>query len=165
MKQCPDSYWTYSMGKQDGLERFCHYDSAHEMDAPIQTLVKSRKCPAYLIPSQPFLGRCVPTFGLVRTTNTSLARITEMQTAEDKPVDTNNLKLGIEYLMKAIDIQGKSERFLSDVAGYWWLVLLGLIFAMVISFGWIMLLRLASKPVIWLSIVMCVGNKIFFFTN
>ena len=159
VKECPDQYWTYSMGKQDVLGRFCDYDDPADADTPLQQLVKGRKCPAYLIPSQPFLGRCVPTFGLVRTTNSTISRITEMKTSEDKPVDTNNLKLGIEYLMKAIDIQGKSERFLSDVAGYWWLVLLGLVFAMLISFGWIMLLRLASKPVIWTSIVLCVGER------
>ena len=81
-----------------------------------------------------------------------------MVTSDGSNVDSDNLKKGIEYLMKAIDLQGRGERLLSDLAKDWWMLLLGLVFAMLISFGWVMLLRLASKPVIWISIVLCMGE-------
>ena len=53
------------------------------------------------------------------------------------------------------NISGRGERLLSDLASDWWLLLIGLVFAMLVSFGWIMLLRIASKPVIWISILLC----------
>ena len=98
------------MGKQSGLENFCTDLSPGEYEAStIQSLVKLRKCPAYLLPSQPFLGRCVPTFGLVKTVNTNETRtnIRSLKTSADEAIDEENLKKGIEYLMKAIDVQGK----------------------------------------------------------
>ena len=160
VKECPASYWTYSMGKQDNLDNFCRDLGSGEFSASsIQSLVKLRKCPAYLIPSKPFLGRCVPTFGLSRTTNASTREVERMVSSDGSNVDSDNLKKGIEYLMKAIDIQGRGERLLSDLAKNWWMMLLGLVFAMLISFGWVMLLRLASKPVIWISIVLCLGRR------
>ena len=85
-----------------------------------------------------------------------------MVTSDGSNVDSDNLKKGIEYLMKAIDLQGRGERLLSDLAKDWWMLLLGLVFAMLISFGWVMLLRLASKPVIWISIALCLGEDAFY---
>ena len=123
----------------------------------LRNLVKKRKCPAYLIPSRPFLGRCVPTFGLVRSSaNLTRSNVERMQTQDGSQVDSEKLKEGVKYLMELIDLRGTGERLLSDFAGYWWILLLGLVFAMLISFGWIMLLRLATKLVVWLSIVVCV---------
>ena len=123
----------------------------------LRNLVKKRKCPAYLIPSRPFLGRCVPTFGLVRSSaNLTRSNVERMQTQDGSQVDSEKLKEGVKYLMELIDLRGTGERLLSDFAGYWWILLLGLVFAMLISFGWIMLLRLATKLVVWLSIVLCV---------
>ena len=104
------------MGKQSGLENFCTDLSPGEYEAaPIRTLVKLRKCPAYLLPSQPFLGRCVPTFGLVKTVNTNETRtnIRSLKTSADEAIDEENLKKGIEYLMKAIDVQGKLIKLFS----------------------------------------------------
>jgi len=158
VKQCPDTYWTYSMGKKEGLESFCTDLSSGEYVATsMRDLVKKRKCPAYIIPSKPFLGRCVPTFGLLRATNETVKEVQKMETSTGEKVDSDDLRQGIEYLMKAIDLQGRGKRFLADLAGAWWLLLIGFVFAMLISFGWIMLLRLASKPVIWISIILCLA--------
>eukprot|EP00090_Calanus_glacialis_P041007 TRINITY_DN7188_c0_g1_i2.p1 TRINITY_DN7188_c0_g1~~TRINITY_DN7188_c0_g1_i2.p1 ORF type:complete len:720 (-),score=98.82 TRINITY_DN7188_c0_g1_i2:192-2351(-) len=164
VKECPDTYWTYALGKAEGLENFCTDLSPGEFDhqtTNVSTLVKQRKCPAYLLPSTPFLGRCVPTFGLVRTgsdeqeTNSRMVR--SMKTEDGEELNSDSLKGGIEYLMKVIDLRGYGEKFLSDFAIYWWIVLLALVLAMVLSFGWIVLMRLAAKPVVWTSIVLCMA--------
>jgi len=164
VQQCPDTYWTYALGKNSGLENFCRDLSPGEFEhktTNVSTLVKQRKCPAYLLPSTPFLGRCVPTFGLVRTGSedeqVNSRQVRSMKTEDGENVDDKSLKEGIEYLMKVIDLRGYGEKFLSDFATYWWIVLLALILAMLLSFGWIVLMKLAAKPVVWTSIVLCMA--------
>ena len=156
---CPDYYWTYSQGKRDQLDQYCRDLQPQEYaTTDLLTLVKQRKCPAYLLPSKPFLGRCVPTFGLVRSTagenmTRSMQRI---QTSNEQTLDEDNLQEGISYLLKVIDLRGYGEKFLADLAHYWWIVLLALLLASILSFGWLMLLRLAAAPVIGISIGLCV---------
>ena len=158
VRDCPASYWTYTTGKSEGLADYCRDLAAGEFEASsVQGLVKQRKCPAYLVPSQPFLGRCVPTFGLARANNVTTRQVERMQTSDGSNVDSDNLKKGIEYIMKAIDAKGRLERLMADLASNWWMLVLGLLFAMLVSLGWILLLRLACKPVIWASIVLCLA--------
>jgi len=158
VKECPDTYWTYAFGKSDGLKNFCTDLSPGEFEhqtTNISTLVKQRKCPAYLLPSKPFLGRCVPTFGLVPEEETNTKEMRSMKTQDGTELDSDSLKGGIEYLMKVIDLRSYGEKFLADFAVYWWIVLLALILAMLLSFGWIALMKLAAKPVVWTSIIVC----------
>merc|ERR1719219_2884607 len=63
-----------------------------------------------------------------------------IQTSNEENLDEGNLKEGIEYLMRVIDLRSYGEKFLVDLAQYWWIVLLALLLACVLSFGWIVLL-------------------------
>ena len=58
--------------------------------------------------------------------------------------------------MKVIDLRSYGEKFLVDLAKYWWIVLLALLLACVLSFGWIVLMRFAAAPVIGISIGLCI---------
>ena len=89
--------------------------------------------------------------------NLTRSNVERMQTQDGSQVDSEKLKEGVKYLLELIDLRGTGERLLADFAGYWWILLLGFVFAMIISFGWIMLLRLATKVVVWLSIVVCLA--------
>ena len=126
------------------------------------SLVSSRKCPAYLLPSKQFLGRCIPTFGLVKQGEEASTRMeSKMNSIQTSPggetLDKEGLLEGVQYILKALDLRGYGEKFLSDFANYWWIVLLSLLMAMVLSFGWIFLLRLATAPVVWISVILCVA--------
>ena len=114
--KCPDRYWTWTSGKDAFLKNFCTDLSPGEFEArTIKDLVMKRKCPAFLIPSRPFLGRCVPTFGLVGVPSkdeatATKANITGLRTSSEGIVDVKDLKKGMEYLMTAINLQGKNIR-------------------------------------------------------
>ena len=45
----------------------------------VKELVRLRKCPAYVLPSSPVLGRCVPTFGLTRSTASELSLVRNLK--------------------------------------------------------------------------------------
>ena len=45
----------------------------------IEELVKSRKCPAYILPSTQILGRCVPDFGLHTETSEEMMKINNLK--------------------------------------------------------------------------------------
>ena len=163
VKTCPDHYWSYVEGKEDKLKQFCTGLSPGEFESgstDVLRLVKQRKCPAYLLPSKPFFGRCVPTFGLVRSTEsaniTRTIQTKRIQTSNEENLDEGNLREGIAYLMKVIDLRSYGEKFLVDLAQYWWIVLLALLLACVLSFGWIVLMRFAAAPVIGISIGLCI---------
>ena len=82
-------------------------------------------------------------------------------------LDEGNLKEGVAYLLKVIDLRGYGEKFLADLTQYWWIVLLALLLAACLSFGWIFLLRFAAAPVIGISIGLClfllIGTTAFSF--
>ena len=56
---------------------------------------------------------------------------------DDTGVDTVELGEGIEYLMKLLDLRGIGEKLMTDLTSYWWILLLALILAMLLSFLWI----------------------------
>jgi choline transporter-like protein 2/4/5 len=154
---CPDFYWSYVEGAEPRLGQFCTGLAPGELDsASLTGLVKGRRCPAYLLPSKSFLGRCVPTFGLVRTSSNLTRTVQRIHTSEEETLDEGNLKEGIDYLMKVIDLRSYGEKFLADLANYWWIVLLALLLASILSFGWIVLMRFAAGPVIGISIGLCI---------
>ena len=56
---------------------------------------------------------------------------------DDTGVDTVELGEGIQYLMKLLDLRGIGEKLMTDLTSYWWILLLALILAMLLSFVWI----------------------------
>ena len=71
VKKCPDfvkSFWgSYKVDQTPGnveqllqeMEPFCD-PNLFSKDTPVDKLINQQICPAFILPSSPFLGRCVP---------------------------------------------------------------------------------------------------------
>ena len=59
ISDCPQTYWTYTMGMSPGLEQFCD-NVNNETKIPISQLVAEKICPPYILPSKSVMGICIP---------------------------------------------------------------------------------------------------------
>ena len=77
MEECPKSYLTISQNK-DEMQDFCFPPKDHDIlpfrrrmddwtDLTANELVQKEICPAWVIPSDPFLGRCLPSPSIINS--------------------------------------------------------------------------------------------------
>jgi len=159
VEECPRTYWSSAQGKSSGLNQFCDNlipGQLEDSTTPISKLVEERSCPAYLLPSTPVLGRCVPTFGLVRREEAGRAedKMKYIKLENGEVLEQEKVLKGIDYVMAIINARGHGEKILSNLQVFWWIVLLSFLLALVLSLIWKILINLATKPVIWASIVL-----------
>ena len=134
-----------------GLEQYCTNLAPGELanSRNVSDLVKQRKCPAYLLPSSPILGRCIPDprspLGLKKSTAGNLqAEVNEAQVQE-----------GVKHVWESLNLKSYAEKLLADLALDWWILALAVLLACILSFTWIVLIRLAAGVIVYSSIVLC----------
>ena len=133
-----------------GLDKYCANLAPGELanSRNVSELVKQRKCPAYLLPSSPILGRCIPDprspLGLKKAANIPPHEINEDQ-----------VKQGVKHVWEALNLKSYAEKLLADLALDWWILLLAVLLACILSFTWIVLIRLAAGVIVYSSIVLC----------
>jgi choline transporter-like protein 2/4/5 len=151
----------------DAAEPFCRGLEPGEFQANYKTnykmLVKQRKCPAYLLPSQPVLGRCIPTGSSNNPTASALVQEAKAPTAQPSTpsveevtqMNATDLKDGWKFLVKSLNLKDFGAKILADLALDWWVLVIALLLACIFSFLWIFLLRLAAGVIVWTTIVLC----------
>jgi hypothetical protein len=98
--ECPNTYWTSSQGKPNGLDQFCE-SLPDGNTADMSSLVADRLCPAYLLPSKAELGRCVPLVhvGSQEDVGKRAAKINAMQADDGQVLNLQTLMKGVDYVM------------------------------------------------------------------
>ena len=110
----------------------------------VEDLIKQKICPSWWLPSTSLLKRCIPSFTETldhETVKNTTVIIAAGETPTNNEVTGGILRLAITYLGQLIDIRGFSERIFSDLVETWWIVILGLLVATLVSFLWIFLMR------------------------
>ena len=153
VSSCPKTYWSFHQGKSPEVEQFCTGLNSGEFQqaSNISHLVKQRKCPGYLLNSTVVLGRCVPNFGLDSSKN-----VPGTPTAAPSSEEIKMAKEGNKYLWESLQLRSYGEKLLADLALDWWVLLIALLLACILSFLWIVLMRLAAGPIIWMTIILSV---------
>jgi len=85
-------------------------------------------------------------------------------------IDLDTLKEGVDQLKKILNLRSLGERLLWDLSIYWWMLLVFLLFAFVLSFSWVGLLSCCAMPTVWMSIIgstigLSAGVGIYSFTR
>lgn len=113
-------------------------------DMSPKELIKRKICPPWWVVSRPFLKRCVPDFsqkdGNDIDESTVLVKKANTQD-ETGDINVSTVKSAVTNLAKMLDYRSFGEKVFSDFADTWWIVLLLLLFAMVLSLLWIFLMR------------------------
>eukprot|EP00095_Tigriopus_kingsejongensis_P005861 maker-scaffold38_size502422-snap-gene-1.13 protein:Tk05861 transcript:maker-scaffold38_size502422-snap-gene-1.13-mRNA-1 annotation:"hypothetical protein DAPPUDRAFT_305570" len=125
----------------------------------VKDLIRDKICPPWWVPSKTLLGRCVPNFettddNQVVTNDTVI--IDKDETPENEVVNGGVLKKAINYIGKVIDVRSFGERVYSDLATTWWMVLLALLLATVLSLVWIILMKFVAAVMVWASLILSV---------
>ena len=155
--KCPNTYWTYSQGKPLGLEKFCK-NVSYLNTTTMEQIVQDRLCPPYPLPSKPVLGRCAPVVGLVKREERDRAKvkISGMKNAEEDILNIDSFMNGIGYVMNSIDERRHMEKFLTPILESWWIILMDILLALMISFAWIFIFNFVPKAILWMSTVLCI---------
>jgi len=113
-------------------------------------LIESGLCPAWVIESKPFLGRCLPSLSINTDDNSTV--ISNEGTTNNKGINKGTLKYAMGALSAFLNVRNIGERIFNDLKDSWYIVGIGLILATILSFLWIILMRFMAGLMVWLSI-------------
>ena len=109
-----------------------------------RALIEGGVCPPWLVPSQPLFGRCVPFFyqdaGGDNVTEESV-RVEAAETPTGESVTGKVLRQAVKKIVDVLNLRSFGERILADLCNSWWMILIALFVATVISFLWIYIMR------------------------
>ncbi|CAD5113685.1 DgyrCDS2846 [Dimorphilus gyrociliatus] len=175
VEKCPSKYWAWpvqygkekinSNDKSGRSDMICHYSiggntgDARLTNDDVKTLVENENCAPYYVKSEPLIGRCIPSiFGAIKDKAATIVGDGQaMADAANNTVTYGYLEKGSKYLALFLSAKEYGVKIYQDVRASWWLILVGLGLAMLLSFIWIVLMRWLAGVIVWLTILLFVG--------
>ncbi len=174
VEACPDktvSFWAKAnlpLPSQDAnellreMKPYCDPDKfIEEPDInKIKEMISSQACPAWIIKSSPFLGRCIPflNFDGQNHTDTDIVfDANDFADTQSQSFTIKDLKEKVNILMEVLNVKTFGEKVLADLKQAWWIILVAVVLASFISFMWIILMRFVAAVMVWASILLSVG--------
>uniref|UniRef100_A0A4W6BNV9 Choline transporter-like protein n=1 Tax=Lates calcarifer TaxID=8187 RepID=A0A4W6BNV9_LATCA len=153
VSQCPDKFATYTeMQLQHKLNKsywqyykqFCK-PGFNNPDKPVSQVLRDEDCPSMIIPSRPFLQRCLPDFITLNGTVT-VANRTRFKDALEMPRSVAELQHAANCCFKVHDFFCFSLYFLKHCDR-------GLLISLAVSLVFILLLRFTAGLLLWTTII------------
>lgn len=121
-------------------------------NSELRNLAEIGDCAPYYLASSPVVGRCLPSFVNETGHNFLDAFGHIVINTNGQPVTNDSLKDANKFLTELMNAKQVGEMIFSDLKmSYVW-ILMGIVFAMVLSFIWIVLIRCLGGLMIWLSL-------------
>ena len=156
VSECPDkNLFGLTLNPSQALsimKPFCDPSDEDINSKSYQDLVTKKACPAWVLNSKPFLGRCMPSLVDESNKDDNTTVINADQTVDGKPVKKGTLKHALTALGAFLSIRDFGERVFNDLSDSWWMIGIGLSLAFVLSFIWIILMRFLTSIMVWTSI-------------
>ncbi|XP_056149859.1 choline transporter-like protein 5-A [Lampris incognitus] len=160
VSKCPDRFVTYTeMQLQHKLSKshweyyrqFCKpgFDNPNK---PVSQVLRDEDCPSMIVPSRPFLQRCLPDFITLNGT-LMVANRTRFKDALDTARSVTELKDAAKSITGLVDTKDLGLKIVEDYAKSWTWILVGLLISLVVSLLFIMLLRFTAGLLLWLTII------------
>ncbi|BFZ05594.1 hypothetical protein BsWGS_08633 [Bradybaena similaris] len=147
VKDCPTTDYVYPLVNKPDL--LCKEDvDLKTTPKDIHDLVvKDEQCAFYAFESKAVINRCLPishvldlAAGVITIDNVTLP-------------DSGAIKEGIDFLKTFLNAKEFGDKIIADVTASWWMILVGLVVAMVISLIWITLMRFIAGFMVWLTVL------------
>nr|XP_057917464.1 choline transporter-like protein 5-A [Doryrhamphus excisus] len=160
VSKCPDKLVTFTaMQLQHKLgnssweyyRQFCKPGFDHP-EKPVAEVLRDEDCPSMIVPSRPYLQRCLPDV-LTLNETVSLANKSKSKEAleiEDSVTELQDVARGIRGL---VDAQQLGQKIVEDFSKSWPWILLGLLMSLVFSFIFIVLLRFTARLLLGTTII------------
>ncbi|XP_068197772.1 choline transporter-like protein 5-A [Antennarius striatus] len=151
VSQCPDRFATYSeMQLQYKLSRsyweyyrqFCK-PGFNNPDKSVPQVLRDQDCPSMIVPSKPFLQRCLPDLSSMKGTVT-VAHNTTFK-AEFQHVAKSMVRL--------LDTKQLGMKIAEDYTKSWTWILIGLLFSLTVTLFFILLLRFTAALMLWIPMI------------
>lgn len=162
----PSSGYALQTGGQEALAKASMKPYCAPMDRDkwnsysAKRLILDGLCPAWVLPSKPILGRCLP-IALEYGTGTNSTKqrsqgkkniVDPEDTSDNQGIDEDKLKKAVTALGAFLSVRDFGERIFNDLSDTWWMIGLGFILACILSFLWIVLMRCMAGVMVWTSI-------------
>ncbi|CAL8366119.1 unnamed protein product [Boreogadus saida] len=160
VSKCPDRFATYTdMQLQSALgssywdyyRQFCK-PGFNDPNKPVSQVLRDEDCPSMIIPSRPFLQRCLPDFIPLNGTLT-VANHTRFRDALDAPRSVAELRQAANGITGLVDAKEWGMKIVEDYAKSWQWILIGLLIAAAVSLTFILLLRFTAGLLLWATIL------------
>uniref|UniRef100_A0A8C5C9A4 Choline transporter-like protein n=1 Tax=Gadus morhua TaxID=8049 RepID=A0A8C5C9A4_GADMO len=160
VSKCPDRFATYTdMQLQNALgssywnyyRQFCK-PGFNNPNKPVSQVLRDEDCPSMIIPSRPFLQRCLPDFIPLNGTLT-VANHTRFRDALDAPRSVAELRQAANGITGLVDAKEWGMKIVEDYAKSWQWILIGLLIAAAVSLTFILLLRFTAGLLLWVTIL------------
>ncbi|XP_071347438.1 choline transporter-like protein 5-A isoform X3 [Trachinotus anak] len=160
VSRCPDRFATYSeMQLQHKLSKsyweyykqFCK-PGFNDPDKPVSQVLRDEDCPSMIIPSRPFLQRCLPDFITLNGTVT-VANRTRFKDALEMPRSVTELQHAAKGITGLVDTKEMGVKIMEDYAKSWSWILIGLLISLAVSLVFILLLRFTAGLLLWTTII------------
>ncbi|KAJ8300483.1 hypothetical protein KUTeg_022002 [Tegillarca granosa] len=169
VKDCPNENFLYKYDLNDNEAdklKFCK-PGVVKTGKTVSELVKNDDCAAYYLKSTPLLHRCVPTalFSVLKLGGDLTSKINdELVNSSSIVTDKNGNNITHTEMSHGLSVFGTflkakeyGEKIVEDVVASWWMILVVLIIAMIISLIWIVLMRWLAGIMVWLTILIFIG--------
>ncbi|KAM3865658.1 choline transporter-like protein 5-A [Diretmus argenteus] len=160
VSKCPDRFATYNdMQLQhklnnsywDYYREFCK-PGFNNPNKPVSQVLRDEDCPSMIIPSTPFLQRCLPDFITLNGT-LSVANRTRFTDALDTAHSITELQDAVKGITGLVDTKELGIKIVEDYANSWPWILIGLLISLVASLVFILLLRFTAGMLLWVTII------------
>ncbi|KAI4809937.1 hypothetical protein KUCAC02_018792, partial [Chaenocephalus aceratus] len=162
VSKCPDRFATYTeMQMQHTLSKsyweyyrdFCKPGFSNPYK-PVSQVLRDEDCPSMLVPSRPFLQRCLPDFTSLNGTVT-VANRTNFKDALETARSVTELQHAARGITGLVDAKELGMKIVEDYAKTWAWIIIGLLLSLAVSLIFILLLRFTAGLLLWTTIVTC----------
>ncbi|XP_032387436.1 choline transporter-like protein 5-A isoform X2 [Etheostoma spectabile] len=160
LSKCPDRFATYTeMQLQHKLSKsyweyyrqFCK-PGFNNPDKPVSQVLRDEDCPSMIVPSRPFLQRCLPDFITLNGTLT-VANRTSFKDALEMAHSVTELQHAAKGITGLVDTRDLGMKIVEDYAKSWPWILIGLLISLAVSLLFILLLRFTAGALLWATII------------
>ncbi|XP_067460909.1 choline transporter-like protein 5-A isoform X1 [Thunnus thynnus] len=160
VSKCPDKFATYTeMQLQHKLSKsyweyyrqFCK-PGFNNPDKPVSQVLRDEDCPSMIVPSRPFLQRCLPDFITLNGTVT-VANRTRFKDALEMARSVTELQDAAKGITGLVDTKELGMKIVEDYAKSWAWILIGLLISLAVSLVFILLLRFTAGLLLWVTII------------
>ncbi|XP_038574726.1 choline transporter-like protein 5-A isoform X1 [Micropterus salmoides] len=160
VSKCPDKFATYTemqlqhkLGKSswEYYRQFCK-PGFNNPDKPVSQVLRDEDCPSMIVPSRPFLQRCLPDFITLNGTVT-VANRTRFKDALEMARSVTELQHAAKGITELMDTKELGMKIVEDYAKSWAWILIGLLLSLAVSLVFILLLRFTAGLLLWTTII------------
>nr|XP_048309493.1 choline transporter-like protein 5 isoform X2 [Myodes glareolus] len=163
ISRCPEKFLTYVemqfLSKEDKshweyYRQFCKATARPAKS--LLDLLSRGDCPPALYPSRPFLQRCIPDFSIINGVLTVGSRM-QVEDGTGRIRNTVELREAAAGISKIFDARTIGLKVFEDYATSWKWILVGLTFAMALSWSFLILLRYIAEFLFWVFMLGVLG--------